>query len=283
VTALSVAGVALVAAIAAVAVGVVLGARLFFRQDRLVFRPRSCGPRTPADVGIRYEAVSLTGPPDQETTTAWWIAQPEADWLVIYFHGSAGQLGCELATIAFLVGLNASVLAVEYPGFTVDGTRPSEAGCYRSADRAWDFAVNRIDDDRIILYGHSLGGAVAAYLAAGHRCGGLVLHSTFTSVPDVAARRYPYLPTRPFCRTKMNTLRRIANVSCPVLVLHSSDDTVVPPQHAERLHAAALGPKKLLILRGGHAEDRWRTDPNVVSAWRALLTSRTASWASESG
>jgi uncharacterized protein len=263
--------------------------RLFVRQDRLIFRPGPLIDR-PRGAWGPYEDVRLTSA-DGETVLATWIDNPAHAKVVIFFHGSEGNVTHELPTIRFLRSLQVRVLAVEYPGYPYPGMeppsrRPYEHGCYRAAEAAWHFIVDEcgLPPGRVILFGLSLGGAVAAYLAAGagRQCGGLVLQSTFTSVPDLAARAYPYLPVRPFCRTRMNTLRRIRHSQCNVLVAHSPDDEHIPFDHARRLYEACVGGGawRLVKLGGSHFVQGWQRSPSLQSAWVEMLDGRVEGWAS---
>lgn len=265
--------------------------RLFVRQDRLIFRPGSLLDRQPGRWDP-YEDVHLTAA-GGETILATWMGNPANAKVVIFFHGSEGNVTHELPTVRFLRSLQVRVLAVEYPGYPYPGMgppsrRPCERGCYRAAEAAWDFIVGecRLPPGRVILFGLSLGGAAAAYLAAGvgRQCGGLVLQSTFTSVPDLAARAYPYLPVRPFCRTRMNTLRRIGHSQCDVLLAHSPDDEHIPFDHARRLYEACTGrARRLVELRGSHFGHNWQRSPSLRRAWEEMLDGRVESWAPGQG
>ena len=266
-------------------------ARLYFNQNALIFRPRGARGWTPADCQLAFETLSL---PARSESHAWWIPHPTAEATVLFFHGSESNLTHELPTINFLHRLPANVLAVEYPGYGGNEGRPGEAGCYEAAEAAWRFATAAEGDgglglppERIFLLGQSLGGAVAAFLAADHACGGLVIQSGFTSVPDMAAATFPHLPARWFVHTQMNTLEYVARCRCPVLVLHSRDDEHIPVAHAHRLFAAAGtagarlgrgGPKKMIIFDGSHTGNRWLQVEAIAAAWRELLQGAFTSW-----
>jgi uncharacterized protein len=259
-------------------------ARLFFGQGARVFRPsRQVGP-TPADSGIAYEQVRLVCA-DGSNAPAWWVPAPRSGWTVVYFHGSDGNLTHEVPVARFLHALGVNALLVEYPGYGAGGARPSEHGCYRVAEAGWDFVVREkaSDPHRTVLFGHSLGGAVATYLASRSPCGGLVIHSGFTSVPDLAARMYPYLPVRWFCRIRMDSLERIDRCRAPVLMVHSADDEHIPIDNAQRLYRRAPGPKRFVVLRGPHRGNSWQHQPPVLQAWRQLLDRRTTSWETSDG
>ena len=106
--------------------------------------------------------------------------------------------------------------------------------------------------ERIILFGRSLGGAVAAELASRKRAAGLIVESTFTSVPDMAATLYPWLPVRLLCRFRYDVRAAIAKARCPVLVIHSRDDEIIPYAHGQQLYHAAPKPKTMLTISGDH-------------------------------
>ena len=108
--------------------------------------------------------------------------------------------------------------------------------------------------DRIIIFGRSLGGAVAAWQDHSHKPGVLILESTFTSVPDLAAKLYPYLPVKLISRFKYDTEGYLVGVDCPVLIVHSPDDEMMPYRHGQRLFEVAKGPKEFLEISGSHNE-----------------------------
>jgi pimeloyl-ACP methyl ester carboxylesterase len=258
--------------------------RLFLRQDSLVFRPSRPLDRTPADYALPYEDLRLAGG-DGSGISGWWIPNPSSRQVVIFFHGSEGNLAHGLPTARFLHSLGVNALLVEYPGYGADASRPSEDGCYRAAEAAWELVVREksFAPGEVILFGFSIGTAVATYLAAGRACAGLVLHSAFTSVPDLAARSYPWLPVRPFCRTKMNSLERIRQSRAPLLMIHSRDDEHIPIDNARRLYRRAPGRKRFVTLGGAHGGGSWPYQDGVLEAWRQLLTRQTASWEVDRG
>jgi uncharacterized protein len=146
------------------------------------------------------------------------------------------------------------VLIVEYRGYGLSQGTPSERGIGRDARAAYDHLMRErgIDPRRLVLYGESLGGAVAVDLAVRVPVGGLVLENTFTSIADVGRALVPYLPMRLVLRDRYESLEKIGRLEAPLLVFHSRDDEIFPPHHAERLLAAARGPKQGVELRGGH-------------------------------
>lgn len=250
---------------------------LVVRQDRLIFRPGPPLDRTPATIGLRYEELRLSA--GDTSVTGWWVEGRAGRPAVLYFHGSEGNVTHELPAVRFLHSLGVSILLVEYVGY-LDDRRPSEDGCYAPAASAWEHVTGRrgFAEERVILFGHSLGACVAARGAAGRRCAGLVLQSGFTSMRELARRAFPFLPVDPFLRTRMDTLAPVARAGCAVLVIHSRDDEHIPYEHGRRLFDAAPGPKKLVTLRGSHFGQELRSSPEVRGAWRELLARDFRTW-----
>jgi fermentation-respiration switch protein FrsA (DUF1100 family) len=167
-----------------------------------------------------------------------------------------------------------SVLIVDYRGYGQSEGRPDEEGLYRDARAAHDHLVRvrGLEPRGIVLYGESLGSAVAAQLAAGSEVGGVVLEAAFTSARDVGQSMFPFLPVRLVMRSRFDTERTIARVNAPILLLHSRDDEYFPPAHAERLLAASRGRARLELLRGGHNEAFLASEPEYRRALGAFFS-----------
>lgn len=235
------------------------------RQDALVYHPTAEIPLTPADAGWIFEDLTLSTS-DGVNINAWFVPVENARGVVLFCHGNAGNIGHRLDSIRIFRDLGLSVLIFDYRGFGLSEGRPSEAGTYLDVRAAWDFLVEEkgVEPWRIVIFGRSLGGAVAAHLAAQlaqeqdqkqdqeQAMGALILESAFTSLPDMAARLYPYLPVRWLAKYSYNTLGRIRDVHAPVLVVHSPGDEIVPFAHGQALYAAAPEPRMFLEISGGH-------------------------------
>lgn len=229
---------------------------VYLTQSRLIYYPNT--PErgvhaTPADINLDFQAVHLTAE-DGIRLHGWFVPHEAARATVLFFHGNAGNIGHRLGTLALLHRMEVNVLLLDYRGYGRSEGRPGERGTYRDARAAWAYLTERrgLDPASIMLYGRSLGGAVAAWLAARTSPGALVLDSTFTSVPDLAAEFYPFLPARWLSRFRYDTRRRLAGVTAPVLIIHSRDDTIIPYHHGRTLFTAASEPKGLVTLTGGH-------------------------------
>ncbi|MGD8568068.1 MAG: alpha/beta hydrolase [Gammaproteobacteria bacterium] len=262
-----------------------LALHLYLRQDRWVFKPTGKLLGTPADFDINYEDVCLTSP-GQDTLHGWWIKGRKRDKAVMLFHGTTGNISYELPTIRFLQSLGLSVFAVDYPGYGQSEGQPSERGCLEAADRAMQYLqqVKGFEPGHVVYFGKSLGGALAAYLATKEKSAGLVLHGTFTSVPDLAAQLFPFFPViKLFVRTKLNCLVWLKHCKGPLLLLHAKADDFIPISHAHRLFQSATVPKKFLQIPGGHDSNDWQNSSRVREAWSKLLSGQLDNWlASES-
>lgn len=230
---------------------------LMAQESHFVFQAvRTLGDTRPP---APYEQVNLPRA-DGGRQFAWVMPQsdPEHRAWALYLHGNpstvASQVNISHYRLLRSVGLN--VLAPEYRGFGgLEGT-PSETALLDDARAAWEYLrVQRgIPPSRILLYGWSLGGAVAIDLASRVEPAALILEGTPASMVDIARRRYPFLPVRMLMRNPFESLEKIRGVSAPILLFQSPADAVVPPDHAERLFEAAPGRKQLVVVRGGHTE-----------------------------
>lgn len=241
---------------------------LFLIQERLLYFPDRPSRRvgaTPAAVGLGFESLSLATE-DGETLAAWFVPAAGARATVLYLHGNGGNIGHRVEMIGDFNDLGLNLLILDYRGYGESSGRPGEAGSYRDAVAAWRYLTEKrgIPAASIVLFGESMGGAIAAWLAERHQPGAVVLYAAFTSVADIARGYYPLLPVRLLLRLRYDTRAALARLDCPVLILHSSDDELVPFAHAEALYAAVRGAKELVALRGGHndalsaSRDRYR-------------------------
>jgi uncharacterized protein len=176
-----------------------------------------------------------------------------AQLAMVLCHGNAGNIGDRLDAAAALLATGVNVLLFDYRGFGRSPGRPGEEETYRDAQAAYHWLRQRgFAGTNIIAFGESLGGGVAAELAVRETVGGLVLQSTFTSIPDVGAELFPWLPVRWLAKIRYDTHRKLPGLKVPVLVMHSRKDEIIPYHHGERNYAAANQPKLFWELNGGH-------------------------------
>ncbi len=238
-----------------VAVGVwaILVAVMFLFQSSFIFFPSRDIMATPSEAGLRYDPIEIHTA-DRERLSAWYVRAPRARATVLFLHGNAGNISHRIMALQTLQRLDLDVLLFDYRGYGKSTGSPSEQGTYRDALAAWEYltVTQGIPADRIVSFGESLGGAVATWLATRHSPAGLILESTFTSMQELAGRFYPFFPASMLLRVNYPTLERLAQVPCPVLVIHSPDDEIVPYEHGQRLFDAVIGPKQFLARPGGH-------------------------------
>lgn len=244
-----------IALLAALGYGAFVGF-IYLMQPRLIYYPNVPGREltgTPADIGLDFEAIALTTD-DGVHLSAWFIPHPAARATLLFFHGNAGNISQRLESIRLFHELRLAVFIIDYRGYGESEGTPSEEGTYRDAAAAWRYLLDErhLAPARIVVFGRSLGSAIAAELASHTRPAGLIIESAFTSVPNMAARLYPWLPVRWLSRYRYDTERSLDAVACPVLVIHSREDELIPYAEGERLFAHAREPKRFLPLQGGH-------------------------------
>ncbi len=228
-------------------------ALIFWMQPRLVYFPLSVIETTPEHHGMGYEDVYVETE-DGVRLHGWFVPAANARLTVLFLHGNAGNISHRIDSLRIFRDLGLNTFIIDYRGYGRSHGRPTESGTYRDAAAAWRFLTEQrgIAPEAIVVFGRSLGGAVAAWLAEQHRPGGLILESTFSSMPALGADHYPFLPVRWLSRFRYDTVARLKGIDCPVLIAHSRADTIVPYHHAETLLAAAAPPKTLFEMSGGH-------------------------------
>jgi fermentation-respiration switch protein FrsA (DUF1100 family) len=228
---------------------------LYIFQSHFVYYPGRNIAAAPDSIGLHFEKVSF------ETTDGvrlygWFIPYKNARAVVLFCHGNGGNMSHRLDSIELFHRLGLDIFIFDYRGYGQSEGKPSERGTYRDVKAAWQYLVEewKVHPDRIIVFGRSLGGAIACWLAGSQTPGALILESTFTSIPSVTAKRYPYLPIKRLVRFKYNTAEYLSHVNCPVLVIHSRDDEMIPYKCGEQLFEIAKEPKKFLEITGSHNE-----------------------------
>ena len=228
-------------------------ALMFFLQSRLVYFPDGQIIATPGDKGMAYEEVSFEAA-DGVQLSAWYVPAEAGRGVVLFSHGNGGNISYNLPFVEILHSVGLSTFIYDYRGYGRSKGKPTEEGTYSDIAGAWRYLTEsrKVPAGQILLYGQSLGGPIAAKLATEKTPAALVLDSTFTSFVDIGSHHYPFLPVRWLARFEYNTLERVKNVRCPVLVIHSPDDEIVPFSQGVALYEAAPEPKGFIKLRGGH-------------------------------
>jgi dipeptidyl aminopeptidase/acylaminoacyl peptidase len=235
--------------------------RLMTQETELIFRTGAA--RADTQPPFPYERVELPRT-DGARQFAWRIERKPIDeksieptW-VLFLHGNASTVASRMNVKHYgqLRELGLNVLAPEYRGYNGLEGVPSEAGVAADARAAYDYLRDRvgIPAERVVIFGWSLGAAVAVGLASTVEARGVVLEGAPASIVDIGQQRYPMFPVRWIIRNPFNAIEKVAGIRAPLLFLHSPEDTIVPFKEGRRLFDAAPSPKTFVEVRGGHIE-----------------------------
>lgn len=235
-------------------------------QTRFIFRPSATLDATPAAAQLAYEEIWL--PVGEGQVHGWWIpaaaapasrAQTTPAPAILYLHGNGSNLGDLVNRARRFHQWGYSILLIDYRGYgRSSGPFPNEARVYEDAETAWQYLSQQVAADRIVIYGRSIGGAIAIHLAAQHPdAAGLILESSFTSMAAVVEQSPVGLvfPADRLVTQRFDSLSKIRSLPTPLLLLHGTADAIVPPEMSQALHDAASGPKALVWIDGADHND----------------------------
>jgi fermentation-respiration switch protein FrsA (DUF1100 family) len=250
---------------------------LYFFQARLVFYPTREYAITPSQLQLAYEDVYVDVTV-KERIHGWYFPTSNPDNVrkvpvVLFCHGNAGNISHRLETVELILSLGADILLFDYRGYGKSDGSPSEDNVYADAEACYNWLVEQkgVRPEDIILFGRSLGGAVAIELARRVKCGGLVVESSFTSAEEMGKKIFPFTPIKYLLRYGFDSLGKIDSLTCPLLVTHSPDDEIIPFEMGRQLFAAANEPKRFVTLCGGHNERDYFADSIYTVALNDLL------------
>jgi len=244
---------------------------LMLQERRLIFFPTKALTALPADFGLRADELSITAT-DGVLLHGWWIRGP-GDRVLIWYHGNAGNIGHRLDNARWFVDeLGVDVVLVDYRGYGRSQGTPDEEGIYLDGLAIYDAVVARsVRAEDVVLFGRSLGGAVAIEVALQRPVGAVVLESPFRSVPALAREHYWFVPSF-LVRTRMDNESKIGSVEVPMLVLHGDRDRVVPVTHGQRLFELAARPAHFHLIEGAGHNDTYLVGGRPYrDAWAAFL------------
>jgi fermentation-respiration switch protein FrsA (DUF1100 family) len=233
---------------------------LFLGQRQLIFFPDRTLNATPGEAGVPYDDVWI--PVGEGQIHGWWLPNPEAGGLTfLYLHGNAANISQNLTWALALHRLGASVLMIDYRGYGLSsGPYPSEAQFYEDALAAWNYLLQEkgIAAEDVVIYGHSIGGAVGIHLASQvSQGGGLIVESSFTSLTDMAKRTgyAAWFPVERLLTQRFDSLSKVPSIAMPVLYIHGEEDDSVPTVMSQQLYAATQAPKDLWLVPGADHND----------------------------
>lgn len=239
-------------------------------ESGFIYFPQTAYDAAPADYGLRVDSLILESAPGVRLR-GWWI-HGQGRTALLFFHGNGGNVSHRLERVRPLVdSLGLDVFLVDYRGYGGSEGRPSEDGLYQDAEAIYAAAVARgFPPARIVLFGESLGSAVAIETALRLQCRAVILETPFLSIPAMAKRLYPWIP-RFLIRTRFDNAGKIARLRVPKLIVQAEGDEVVPPEHARRLYELAAPPKRFFTVSGGHNDVPQAGGAAYTEEWRRFL------------
>ena len=240
-------------------------------QSRLLYFPTRRLAMTPAALGLDADELAVVT--EDGVRLHGWRIRGAGKRVLLFFHGNAGNIADRLDRAQILnARFGLDVFLVDYRGYGLSQGSPSEEGLYRDAGAVYEAAVSAgFRPEQIVIFGESLGAAVAVDLARSRPSAGLVLEAPFLSIPAIARVHYPFVPTF-FVRSRYDNHTKIGDVAVPKLILVPELDEVVPPIHGRRLFGAALGVRELFVVPGAHHSDAYVVGGEPYwKAWEKFL------------
>lgn len=233
-------------------------------ESRMIYFPDGPLRATPSDAGLAYEDLFLETR-DGVRIHAWFVPKAKARGTMLWFHGNAGNMGDRVAQIkTYHDRWSVSQILIDYRGYGKSGGQISEEGTYEDGRAAMSYLLKEkgISPGALILFGRSLGAAVAVQMATEFDAAGLILETPFTSIRDMARRHYPLIGSAYPLRIRYASIDKISRVTMPLLILHGDRDNIVPFEQAERLFEAANEPKRFFRIAGAGHNDILLTADN---------------------
>jgi len=244
---------------------------LFFFQNRLIFFPSHLMENTPKDYGLNYQEIILNFP-NQDTLSGWWIPNQNSKKVLLYLHGNGENISTNLTQAYPFYQLGLSLFLIDYRSYgNSKGKFPTEKQVYEDAQKAWHYLTieKQISPDQIIVFGHSLGGAIAIELATRHpEISALIIEGSFTSLIDMANYQGygKFFPIKLLINQKFNSLEKVKTLKMPILFTHGTADDIIPDQMSRKLYDQAQGKKELLLIPEGNHHDIFKMDEKTYLA-----------------
>ncbi|HEY8248046.1 MAG TPA: alpha/beta hydrolase [Hyphomicrobium sp.] len=246
----------------------------FFFQRRLTYFP---DPERTAPASFNLPRVEeRIIETDGERLVSWFAPASPGRPTILYFHGNAGNLASRSERVRRFLARGWGVLFMSYRGYSGSSGSPSERANVADAKRAYEMLRREgVPPEDIIVYGESLGSGVAVQVAAEKGIAGLVLDAPYTSIVDVAAVSYPYLPVRPFILDRYETMRYLPKVTAPLLVMHGEEDGVIPVAMGKAVYAAANAPKEIVTFpHAGHSDHHLYGSYDELFRWAHAMRAK---------
>ena len=228
-------------------------------EDSFIFHPSAEIVQTPRQAGLQFQDLYFTTA-DGVRLNGWFIPHRDARATLVWFHGNAGNISHRVENIKLLHDkVKINIFIFDYRGYGRSAGSVSEEGTYRDGAAALDYVSQQlgVEAKNLIIFGRSLGAAVAAEMALRFACRGLILETPFTSIRDMAQTVFPALPIGALLQTRFDVLEKVAKVKVPLLVLHGDRDDLVPYEHGKKVFAAARAPKEFYTINGAKHNDTY--------------------------
>jgi len=249
-----------------------LAAVLYVMQPKFLYGPVREVSSTPAELGLDFEDVVFKSS-DGLDLSGWYIPVKNSKITLLFCHGNGGNMAHRLDSIKIFHNLGLNCFIFDYRGYGDSPGKPGEKGTYMDAMAAYKCLTEekKIPAEDIIIFGRSLGGSIAARLASKVEAGALIVESAFTSYVDIGKEYYPYMPVRWFARFGYRTIDYIRNVHCPVMLIYSGNDEIVPFKFGLKLYEAANEPKEFIEIFGGHNDCFLTSGEIYTEVWEKWL------------
>jgi len=249
-----------------------LGTILYLMQPVFLYSPTREVTYTPGELGLDFESVVFKTS-DGLRLTGWFVPADNSRLTVLFCHGNGGNMSHRLDSISILHNLGLNCFIFDYRGYGQSEGKPSEEGTYLDARAAYKWLTEEKKEsaDDIILFGRSLGGSIGAQLASKVEVKALIIESSFTSYVDIGKKFYPYMPVRWFTKFSYKTVDYVKDVHCPVMIIHSRNDELVPFEFGCRLYEAANEPKEFVEIFGSHNDGFLLSSEIYNKAWTKWL------------
>jgi fermentation-respiration switch protein FrsA (DUF1100 family) len=248
------------------------GVVLYIMQPKFLYGPVREVAYTPSELELDFEDITFKSS-DGLRLSGWYIPVEGSELAVLFCHGNGGNIAHRLDSINIFHNLGLNCFIFDYRGYGSSEGKPNEQGTYLDAGAAyqWLREEKKISPDNIIIFGRSLGGSIAAQLAGKVKARALVIEGAFTSFADIGQKFYPYMPVRWFARFNYRTIDYIKKVNCPVMLIYSRNDDIVPFEFGPELYEAANEPKELVEIFGSHNDAFLVSGEIYQKAWAKWL------------
>jgi hypothetical protein len=279
---LAIAGIALASFYGSVCAG------LWFGQTLIIFSPEKEITTTPAKFGANYEDVLIPVKNSDgriENIAGWWLPNIKQETkndlndrkVILYLHGKGKNISANAKHANRLMRMGFSVLVIDYRGYgKSDGSSPSESTVYTDAQTAWDYLIEKgFKPHQIMIYGHSLGGAIAIDLAVKHPDAmGMIVDASFTSISEMASLdpKYRIFPIDLLIHQRFDSIAKVRSLAIPVLYIHGTNDDFIPPAMSQRLYEATSSKKQIVLIpNGGHNNNASTNEPLYLNSIRSFF------------